>query len=541
MRFRVITPKSSSRQINPFSFLLQQDEWNDFSFQTQYHLYFRGADNETILIGAVKILRKGQTKADFLQIQTDFDTLPNEFCSLGQSLDYYERLSSIDKVYKEEVLKALRDIIYEPDNGAGFASEEGWNTSLLRDFNESDEFFALAGSLLERDYTKIPDEDLSFTFKMPSWKEPLEFDFTAPPVNKSYFSYEKNILPSRMIAIIGRNGSGKSTLLARIARVAHGSRRDRNDKFLTSLGSIIPDGIGFPRILTFSYSAFDSFQLPGINLSEKEQIAKDVLKGEGRFVFCGLRDIAHELQEEIQNYNNDKKETHLRQDRLKNTYLKSINSLADEFERTLNSANIGNNSETLEYALNYLLEDPSFNEYRESEFKELFTSPKDTFLSLSTGHKIVLQIIASLVAYTTPRSLVLIDEPETHLHPPLLAALMHAVRYVLNKKKAFAIVATHSPVVIQETLAKHVFIVKREGPIIDVKRTKIETFGENIGAITSEVFGLNSEVTDYHKILRRIVRQDLTIEEIEELFGPYGLSLQARAYVMSLLVDNQGN
>ncbi|MBW6100166.1 ATP-binding protein [Escherichia coli] len=52
------------------------------------------------------------------------------------------------------------------------------------------------------------------------------------------------------------------------------------------------------------------------------------------------------------------------------------------------------------------------------------------------------------------RCLVLFDEPETHLHPPLLAVLMSALRIVLNEVDAFAIVATHSPVVVQETLSK---------------------------------------------------------------------------------------
>ncbi|MCF2491132.1 AAA family ATPase [Dyadobacter sp. CY347] len=538
MRFRVIAPRVPIPTIPQFSFVLHQDEWNDFSFQTQYHLYFKGSDDEVVLIGAVKILRKGQTKVDGLQIQNDFDALPAEYCSLGQTLDYYERLSAIDDRYKEEVLTALRDVIYEPKYIFDFKDEDGWNTSLLREFKENDEFFTLAGSLLERDYTKIPDENLSFAFKMPRWKHSLDFDFTAPEVGRSYFSQNRNLLPSRIIAIIGRNGSGKSTLLARLARVAHGSRKDRNGEFLSSLGSIVPDGIGFPRILTFSYSAFDSFQLPGIDIIEKEQIVRDVLKGEGRFVFCGLRDIARELQEEVKNKESNIN-AHLQDDRLKKTYLKSIDTLADEFERTLNLVRNGSNSELFDYALQILLDDPSFNEFRETEFTELFANPREIFLSLSTGHKIVLQIITSLTTYITPRSLVLIDEPETHLHPPLLAALMHAVRHVLDTKKAFAVIATHSPVVIQETMAKHVYIVKREGQVIDVKRTKIETFGENIGAITSEVFGLNSEVTDYHKILRKIARLDLSITEIENLFGEHGLSIQARAYIMSLLADKE--
>jgi hypothetical protein len=61
------------------------------------------------------------------------------------------------------------------------------------------------------------------------------------------------------------------------------------------------------------------------------------------------------------------------------------------------------------------------------------------------------------------------------------SCLMHAVRIVLEEKNAFAIVATHSPVVLQETLARHVRIVRRIGDSFEVLTPDMETFGENVG------------------------------------------------------------
>ena len=49
------------------------------------------------------------------------------------------------------------------------------------------------------------------------------------------------------------------------------------------------------------------------------------------------------------------------------------------------------------------------------------------------------------------RTLVLIDEPETHLHPPLLSAFVRAMSDLLIDRNGVAIIATHSPVVLQET------------------------------------------------------------------------------------------
>jgi len=72
----------------------------------------------------------------------------------------------------------------------------------------------------------------------------------------------------------------------------------------------------------------------------------------------------------------------------------------------------------------------------------------DTFRKLgklSSGHAIVLLTITRLVELDE-RSLVLIDEPEVHLHPPLLSAFVRALSDLLIELNGVAIVATHSPV-----------------------------------------------------------------------------------------------
>ena len=78
---------------------------------------------------------------------------------------------------------------------------------------------------------------------------------------------------------------------------------------------------------------------------------------------------------------------------------------------------------------------------------------------------------------------------------------MNAIRLVLRRNDAFAVVATHSPVVAQETLRRHTAVVRRTGDETTIHRPKIETYGESIGEITNEVFGLNSDTTDFHSVL----------------------------------------
>ena len=62
-------------------FALQQDNWNDFSFQTLYHLYYRkgGVEPDVVYVGPVKILRMGQTEHDPILIRDPFESLGEEF------------------------------------------------------------------------------------------------------------------------------------------------------------------------------------------------------------------------------------------------------------------------------------------------------------------------------------------------------------------------------------------------------------------------------------------------------------------------------
>lgn len=129
-------------------------------------------------------------------------------------------------------------------------------------------------------------------------------------------------------------------------------------------------------------------------------------------------------------------------------------------------------------------------------------------------------------------TLVLIDEPETHLHPPLLAAFLRSVRTCLERLDGYAIIATHSPVVLQETPARFVRILRRFGEGSRVEGPSLETFGESIALITQEVFNLDDGATDWHETLRTLAEEH-ELAEIERMLGR-SLGFAARSYVLSI-------
>lgn len=527
-------------------FALQQDDWNDYSFRTLYHLHFRHGEDETDVtyIGGVKILKKGQTAGGPQLIQKPFNRLSANWASVGTSLDYYQRLNELSQRRRAAIMDALNDVVAHPELVELFEDEEGWETSLFRDNRDWRGFLDDARALYEGNFSALADLNESFSYTPAGAEEPIEFDFSSPEPDSYLGPYRrlgpkkrKSLLPDRVVVLVGRNGSGKSTLLARLAHVAFASPQERATKKMKALGTLTPASIGFMRIITISYSAFDSFVVPGMDAKELSQTTQDLATGEGRFIFCGLRDLVAEARADVENdeeMKSSEQDDGLPVERRTSTRLKPVERLADEFAALVMRIRKDDRVELLEAALEPLLGDPSFAELKDqmARLTSSTRSARSLFLGWSTGHKIALHVVASLVAHSMPRSLVLFDEPEAHLHPPLMAALMHAVRIVLTEMNALCVAATHSPVLLQETLSRHVRHVRRVGGALTVRRPDLETFGENVGVLTYDAFGLTASSTDYHKILDLLVRGCDSPEEVEALFQ-HGLSAQARAYVLT--------
>ena len=155
---------------------------------------------------------------------------------------------------------------------------------------------------------------------------------------------------------------------------------------------------------------------------------------------------------------------------------------------------------------------------------------------MSSGHAIVLLTISRLIATVEEKTLVIIDEPESHLHPPLLAAFLRALSELLHDRNGVAVIATHSPVVLQEIPRSCVWKIYRIGHSISISRPEIETFAENVGILTCEVFGLEVFLSGFHYLLTESVAKGMTYDEI---LGEYGDQIggEGRAILAVLVVD----
>ena len=504
MRFSVTEDASKRPKKNFPVLVLLRDTWDDFGFKTLFHAKYWRSENEPIDLGTVKILQLGQEKG-YTLIPERFPELSHEFCSLGQDVEYYQKIRGLPRKEYEPLLRGIRDATFSRLVRAKFEEERGFKDSLLRS-TAATSALEIAPSFFSTE-EPVPSElgTLHFKTSVGGTSFVMSFDFIGDPR-----------LPGRVNTVIGYNGTGKTQLLANLGMVASTSATSKSAaKIQSKYGEFIDSAHSFGAVIAISYSAFDTFEVPGENAEQRKRVSQESeLLG---YVYCGLRDL-------------DSKKS-------KSAGLKSFPDIADDFKKTLDVIADRKRRQLFFDMLAPVTLEPSlqrlgFVAQLNKESEEWLT----LFCSLSSGHKIVLSVVAHLAAYLQRRSLVLIDEPEAHLHPPLLAALLKSIRKGLETQDSYAVIATHSPVAIQETPARFVRILKRFGESTSVKTPSSETFGENIGILTRDVFDLNSSETDYHDVLERLAA-DLTADEVETLFG-HRLSFQARSYITSIRQQN---
>lgn len=168
--------------------------------------------------------------------------------------------------------------------------------------------------------------------------------------------------------------------------------------------------------------------------------------------------------------------------------------------------------------------------------QNFFGIANSLFERMSSGHAIVLLTITKLVETIEEKTLVLLDEPESHLHPPLLSAFTRALSDLLTNRNGVAIIATHSPVVLQEVPKNCVSIIRRTRLITNIDRPESETFAENVGTLTREVFGLEVSKSGFHNLLATSVAEGRSYEDIEQEYH-HQLGFEGKAILRSMIVS----
>ncbi|AEM51358.1 ATP-dependent nuclease [Stenotrophomonas maltophilia] len=455
------------------------DNWDDYNFKTLYHfcLFKKNGDKE--LLGDVKILQRDVKST---KLPAYFTELGDEFVSLGQDLDYYKNVRKHLPKTHRAVLEALNDVVVSPQLLDDVETTSGFRNSLIR-FNDAqiclrDGPAFLANGERQKGYS------FTYTGDIPGAAAGVPIDVDLQP---------QDPVPGRIFAIIGRNGVGKTQFLAKLARDLATTQRV-SKKTVDQLESAFePNRPLFSRVIALSFSAFDRFQRP-----EQQKFFS--------YIYCGVRDDSGGISRKALESRHLQYLNRIKEHGRENVWQKHIAKVMGLPEEVVD----------IEQAIEQL-ENPLPH-------------------SMSSGQSILAYFISAALAYLKEESLILFDEPEIHLHPNAVALLMQTLQSLLNQYDAYAVIATHSPLVIQEIPRRRVVRFERDGDITSSHPLATESFGENISELTRQVFE-TVEIPNFYKKTFSKLAKTLTFEEVSALFNDQ-LSLHATAYLASLYEDH---
>ena len=187
------------------------------------------------------------------------------FCSLGQDLSYYRNLKEFFPEEYLDILKRLNDIAVFDHIKDRYIDEKGVQSSLLR-FSGAEKALAEAKAVVT-DQQPI-EKDISFSYH-------VSIPYDELPVVLDFDFHKSDILPYRINILIGKNGTGKTQILSRLANSLSGFTDNRE------IGSFSGKRPPIDRVMSISYSAFDSFRKP----PEENKDSRSVFS----YVYCGIQ------------------------------------------------------------------------------------------------------------------------------------------------------------------------------------------------------------------------------------------------------------
>ncbi|WP_336972217.1 AAA family ATPase [Alcaligenes sp. PF14] len=485
---------------------LRVDYWNDYSFTTMFEVFAYDENGKRHNLPNIKIGFFGQTTevSTYSTLDKKFTELSSKYFSVATDVDFYKKLwSDFSPDWRDAFLIKLRDVVRSPTILEIAKNEDVFKTSHLR---------SVSINTIRTQFTRVlagevPSTDFHFHFSLPSSPTFAGFDLE--------FSVKAGTLPSTNIhALIGRNGVGKTTLLKHMVKAISGRSENGAEFYQNNPLFFSRSNLGkgfFSNLVSIAFSAFDPFDLP----------ASDENPADGTpYSYVGLTDYS----------DND------------GTILKSRTRLHEEFVDALKFClSEPSRKQRWSTAISVLESDSNFAEMNllglmQYDLEQVSEHARQRIKKMSSGHAITILTVTQLVAKVEEKTLVLIDEPESHLHPPLVSALLRSLSQLLYKQNGVAIIATHSPVVLQEIPKSCVWKLYRERTSAEKFRPDIETFGENVGTLTREVFRLEVEKSGFHNLLHEAVASGSTYDEILSNFQGH-LGFEAKGILRAMIIN----
>lgn len=463
------------------------DGWNDFGHHTRidYRIRMRSSKEAVEASGFIGFINPEADRngKDLLQQlvstqgkSTVEATTDHRFFTMLPDMEAYRRLvQTLDADDATEALTALNDLVAlnEFESTAPIldlaTQSEVFSLSFMR---SSDSYFAYknAGPLLRglsSEQTGVLSPALAIRFQLPGRQNEHDLRFS--------FDHAAD-LPKRIAVVIGKNGVGKSQTLGRIARAALDGT------------AALTDGTDGGRPLINRLLAFAP-------TNEAESVFPTDKRKRPRIWY--------------QRYSMNRSRRSRRNDYLsdlivqvaRSTQMVASKSRWEIFTEALSAITKADElhlpTRSTSSAYVPLAKLPQGAEQRVLErFASIDVKKEPTRVvagegyPLSSGEISFLKFAAQVSLHIENGSLLLLDEPETHLHPNFISRFVSLLDGLLEATGSAAIIATHSAYFVREVFREQVTVLSVDSDnMVRAQRPKLRTFGADVGAISYFVFG----------------------------------------------------
>lgn len=458
-------------------------DWTDYEYHTWFCLFYFVSKDDKRKIGELKLMNSGQDNTmDALPEEFD-EPLDDSFCSLGIKTDYYIGLRQELKEEQliNEVQHYLCDCTFEPSIYDKHRGERIFKFSLMRDLSAMDAF--QEGQSLAMGIE--PDEMYSFAYTYhPKYDVSLYADWK---VNIAY----KPLTFMRTFGIIGINGVGKTQILSNFVTDLL-EKRTENFKSLPH----------FKNIIVICSTPFDSYP-------EETPDTREIM-----YRLCCLeQDKTLTLDGIKQNLNRIMQQPTVEHDSMLTVWVGLVKEYVD--------------SVFVDHVV-ILVRDADGLEHYDINWDGLGSNVN----ILSSGQLHILSLVTYICANIHYRSLLVIDEPEVHLHPHITMEFMTMLSGLLSVFKSYAIIATHTPLVVREMAGKNVYLMQkmRDG-IPQIAPIGFETLGEDVGTLYRNLFGYDEKSSYFKKMVDKLCDRGKSYEEIIRYFQQ-GMNLNINALLI---------
>lgn len=523
--FEIIENVISFKNLNDFikCIDISFDNWNDYGYRRVMIIHIWG---NTISLRINPL--NDEVKQYLLKPKPKQKQKPKDLCSIGSNTYYkflkkyltydvrkewfeltndlafdLKKLNDLAKFYANYEDKDTKSTLIKPAHGKGY---NFFNNSFLRATSIKeikDVFHPLTISGSELIETNTGTSEIIIKRSIDDNVDKIEYEFSENRVSKGKLVFQKrnkSYLPMNVYGIVGGNGSGKSYKIEEIIK-----RHIKNDN-------------NFSQLIHFSLSPFDNvIEVDNIKLTDvhKDQEGNIIYEKVGfvsvkkplietvinKLELLNLEEIKNSIVEKYKN--NEEKKLLDDSNKLLNNKIHEIN-IGDSFRWYIQSLILDliaseEKLELWEKALCYFSFEPWAQDIRAAFCdRTIELSDFEKISKLSSGQATILLYLTKLVFCVNQGSLVIFDEPETFMHPPMIKSFIRAVSEIVNKVGAFCLVATHSPVVIQEIPHCNVYKLDSNHNISSII---YKTYGQNLDALYKNIYGVELQNTGYNSLL----------------------------------------